>query len=178
MATRRFLRTRFDLLEIVELGDTKLFEAAVLPALVFTQKRGEDGETSGDRAPNFVRIYEAAGEINGHAEQMASLVDSLRRPRCGLVRVNGCHYRIATGHLPLIEAAVRTASAPAADEWRRRLAELEEYQALIAARLRGDQELFKIADVDAPRLTRGDGTDETGHDRDAPDRSSSPDDDR
>lgn len=101
MATRRFLRTRFDLLEIVDLGDTKLFEAAVLPALVFAQKRGEPGETNGDGAPTFVRIYEAAGEVNGHAEQVASLVDSLRRPRSGLVRVNGCHYRIATGKLPL-----------------------------------------------------------------------------
>ncbi|HEX5443943.1 MAG TPA: N-6 DNA methylase [Pirellulales bacterium] len=101
MATRRFLRTRFDLLEIVDLGDTKLFEAAVLPALVFARKRGEAGETSCDDAPNFVRIYEATSEINGHAEQVASLVDSLRQPRCGLVRVNGCHYRIATGKLPL-----------------------------------------------------------------------------
>ena len=70
---------------------------------------------------------------------------------------------------------MRTASAPAADEWQRRLAELDEYQALIVARLRGDQELFKIADVDAPRLTRGDGTDEPSHDCDDPDRSSSPD---
>ncbi|HJT32176.1 MAG TPA: N-6 DNA methylase [Pirellulales bacterium] len=100
-ATRRFLRTRFDLIEIVDLGDTKFFEAAVLPALVFARKRGDTAEASGDGVPTFVRIYEAAGKANGHAEQVASLVDSLRRPRPGLVRVNGCHYRIATGKLPL-----------------------------------------------------------------------------
>src|SRR3990172_3569943 len=38
-ATRRFLRANFELIEIVDLGDTKLFEAAVLPALVFARKR-------------------------------------------------------------------------------------------------------------------------------------------
>ncbi|HEX7449028.1 MAG TPA: N-6 DNA methylase [Pirellulales bacterium] len=101
MATRRFLRTRFDLIEIVDLGDTKFFEAAVLPALVFARKRGDAGEASGDGAPSFVRIYEATGKVNGDAEQVASLVDSLHKPRSGLVRVNGCHYRIATGKLPL-----------------------------------------------------------------------------
>lgn len=56
MSTRRFLRTRFDLIEIVDLGDTKFFEAAVLPALVFARKRGDAGEASGDGAPSFVRI--------------------------------------------------------------------------------------------------------------------------
>ncbi len=35
MATRRFLRLNFDIVELVDLGDTKLFEAAVLPASAF-----------------------------------------------------------------------------------------------------------------------------------------------
>ncbi|HVA50409.1 MAG TPA: N-6 DNA methylase [Pirellulales bacterium] len=101
MATRRFLRTKFDLLEIVDLGDTKLFEAAVLPALVFARKRGDATEANGTDGPSFVRIYEATSDGNGDAEQVASLVDSLRQPQPGLVRVNGCRYRIATGNLPL-----------------------------------------------------------------------------
>lgn len=100
MATRRFLRTKFDRVEIVDLGDTKFFEAAVLPALVFARKRdaGEAGRT-GD--PRFVRVYEARSDSNDDAEQVASLADSLRQARSGLVRVNGCRYRIATGNLPL-----------------------------------------------------------------------------
>jgi adenine-specific DNA-methyltransferase len=101
MATRRFLRTRFDLLEIVDLGDTKLFEAAVLPALIFARKRDDANNGAHDKGTSFVRIYEATGEANGNAEQVPSLVDSLRRPRTGIVRVNGCHYQIATGKLPL-----------------------------------------------------------------------------
>ena len=39
VSTRRFLRSQFDLLEIVDLGDTKLFGAAVLPALIFGVRR-------------------------------------------------------------------------------------------------------------------------------------------
>ncbi|MGH7139878.1 MAG: Eco57I restriction-modification methylase domain-containing protein, partial [Pirellulales bacterium] len=101
MATRRFLRTKFDLIEIVDLGDTKFFEAAVLPALVFARKRSDGAESNGRQEPNFVRIYEETAAGNGETQQFASLVDSLRRPQAGLVRVNGCRYRIATGRLPL-----------------------------------------------------------------------------
>ena len=100
MATRRFLRTRFNLLEIVDLGDTKLFEAAVLPALVFARKR-DDASQNGAERPRFTRIYEATGDGNGAAEPVTSLLDSLRQPRPGLIRVNGNHYRLTTGHLPL-----------------------------------------------------------------------------
>jgi len=101
MATRRFLRTRFDLIEVVDLGDTKFFEAAVLPALVFARKRGDASGMHGTHSPSFVRIYEATGERNANAESVASLADSLRQPRPGLIRVNGSHYRIATGNLPI-----------------------------------------------------------------------------
>jgi adenine-specific DNA-methyltransferase len=101
MAIRRILRTKFDLIEIVDLGDTKFFEAAVLPALVFARKRGDVGEASRRQEPGFVRIYEETADGNGHTQQFASLVESLRNPRPGVVRVNGSRYRIATGRLPI-----------------------------------------------------------------------------
>lgn len=56
MATRRFLRLNFEILELVDLGDTKLFEAAVLPALIFARKRGEAVPVRRHREPDFVRI--------------------------------------------------------------------------------------------------------------------------
>ena len=59
MATRRFLRLNFEILELVDLGDTKLFEAAVLPALVFARKRSDTNGHHGRRDPDFIRIYEA-----------------------------------------------------------------------------------------------------------------------
>lgn len=101
MATRRFLRTRFDVLELIDLGDTKLFEAAVLPALVFARKRAGPGEADHAAEPRFVRIYEAIGNAEREAKPVASLIESLHKPQSGLVRVNGCHYEIATGTLPM-----------------------------------------------------------------------------
>lgn len=50
VSTRRFLRSQFDLLEIVDLGDTKLFGAAVLPALIFGERTGTS------RAMSVVRM--------------------------------------------------------------------------------------------------------------------------
>lgn len=107
MATRRFLRTQFDVIEIVDLGDTKLFEAAVLPALVFARKRASAAGANGVESPRFVRIYEAIGAANGNVKPAASLFDSLRRAEAGLVRFNGCHYEIATGKLPIPQDDVK-----------------------------------------------------------------------
>jgi len=101
MVTRRFLRTKFDLIEIIDLGDTKVFEAAVLPALIFASKRGDVGEATGRTAPSFVRIYEARSEGNAQGEQASSVLDCLRQPRSRLVHVNGSTYRIAAGRLPI-----------------------------------------------------------------------------
>jgi adenine-specific DNA-methyltransferase len=101
MATRRFLRTRFDLIEIIDLGDTKLFEAAVLPALVFAKRRGEDAPSNGRSEPSFIRVYEAPSRADAQAERTASILDCLNAPRSGLVRANGFTYKIAAGRLPV-----------------------------------------------------------------------------
>ena len=55
-SVRSFLRERFDLLEIIDLGDTKLFSAAVLPAVIVARKRVS---SSTERHPTrFKRVYE------------------------------------------------------------------------------------------------------------------------
>src|SRR5262249_37779835 len=96
MATRRFLRTNFDLIEIIDLGDTKLFEAAVLPALVFARKR-HASETATRSEPSFIRIYEASKEGSAEVESAPSILECLRSPSCGLIRVNGSAYRMTAG---------------------------------------------------------------------------------
>ncbi|HEV3006796.1 MAG TPA: N-6 DNA methylase, partial [Pirellulales bacterium] len=101
VAIRRFLRTRFDLSEIIDLGDTKLFDAAVLPALIFAVKRSDSGEASGRAEPSFIRIYEGSNDGNDEAEHVSSVLDCLRNPQSRVVRVNGSTYRIAAGRLPI-----------------------------------------------------------------------------
>lgn len=98
---RHFLRSRYELLEIVDLGDTKLFEAAVLPALVFARKRcGERDSLRAERTA-FVRIYESVDGIRDNAEQVSSVTDLVRRPRTGRFIVRDRSYDVAAGTLEM-----------------------------------------------------------------------------
>ena len=54
---RRLLRERFDLKSIVDLGDTRLFEAAVLPVVISAVKRTEASSTASNTT-EFHRIYQ------------------------------------------------------------------------------------------------------------------------
>jgi hypothetical protein len=51
---RAFLRSHFQIDDVFDLGDTKLFAAAVLPAVVIAVKQPDGGEQSS----NFVRVYQ------------------------------------------------------------------------------------------------------------------------
>src|SRR5262249_55652621 len=57
-AVRSLFGSHFDLHEVYDLGDTKLFEAAVLPAIVIAERR-RDGSRKSDCS--FVRVYEIRG---------------------------------------------------------------------------------------------------------------------
>jgi tRNA1(Val) A37 N6-methylase TrmN6 len=100
-STRHFLRTRFELLEVVDLGDTKLFEAAVLPALVFGIRRDSEPNVGANSSPRFVRIYEDVTTQHGNATAAASVVDVLRQPRTGRHKVRGTVFHVAVGQLVL-----------------------------------------------------------------------------
>lgn len=65
-AVRERLWAAFELRTVVDLGDTRLFAASVLPALIVARRRGDEGRR---RAVRFVRIYEArtARERDPHA---------------------------------------------------------------------------------------------------------------
>ena len=97
-ATRRFLRSQLDLLEIVDLGDTKLFEAAVLPALIFGTRRERPREASEPVSVDFVRVY-SLQETDHAAVVVESIPSTLRNARDGRYRVNGTTFEVATGLL-------------------------------------------------------------------------------
>ncbi|MFQ5803619.1 MAG: Eco57I restriction-modification methylase domain-containing protein [Candidatus Methylomirabilales bacterium] len=98
---RDFLGQQFEVIEIIDLGDTKLFQAAVLPALFFGRKRpaGPGRIKSGNRPPRFVQIYEnPRREIVARVEHKASsIVEILSRPRTGEYDVSGQRYTVKTG---------------------------------------------------------------------------------
>jgi adenine-specific DNA-methyltransferase len=96
---REFLRSRYEILEIVDLGDTKLFEAAVLPALVFARKRQRDEAPSKTVAAKFVRIYESAHGVRDEFKQASSVLDLVRRPATGSFVIRDVAYDVAAGSL-------------------------------------------------------------------------------
>lgn len=93
-AVRSLLVHSYEIDQIVDLGDTKLFRAAVLPALVFARRSG-DGSA---RIP-LVSIYRAAstGDIAG---TFGSVTDALRAASPGLHRIGDSDYRIVSGTVP------------------------------------------------------------------------------
>jgi adenine-specific DNA-methyltransferase len=93
--TRRLLGDGYLLHEVYDLGDTKLFGAAVLPAVVVGERR--DG-TETDPPARFTRIYEAPGG-GTPARRHASVLAALGHGKDGRVAVGARTFVIETGEL-------------------------------------------------------------------------------
>lgn len=92
--TRKFLRENLELSEVWDLGDTKLFNAAVLPALIFGKKLSSKKSKS---APVFNSIYESKEPSNEKALDLfvALTTKNLTSFNCS----NGKPYQISRGVL-------------------------------------------------------------------------------
>jgi adenine-specific DNA-methyltransferase len=100
-STRSFLAEQFEILELVDLGDTKLFEAAVLPALFFGRRR--HGANGNAQMAKFVRIYEAASLSGaGVATKKAdTIVDAVRSGETGTYSIAGKSYALSSGEIAI-----------------------------------------------------------------------------
>jgi methylase of polypeptide subunit release factors len=95
---RHLLRTEFDLEAIYDLGDTKLFTAAVLPVIVVARKQ----RASDAPCVVFDRVYEYRpnGEAAAPAHECAGVLDAFRDQNVkGLVRTGNCTFKIERGVL-------------------------------------------------------------------------------
>ncbi len=61
-AIRQFLDENYEINEIIDLGDTKLFSAAVLPAIFIGRKKDKNDKTKNNDNAKFFRIYEDVKE--------------------------------------------------------------------------------------------------------------------
>jgi SAM-dependent methyltransferase len=70
---RAYLSTHYHIIELIDLGDTKLFDAAVLPAIFIGRKkaRGPNGRAAAEA--RFTKIY----EVDGPREQVSQPVDDI-----------------------------------------------------------------------------------------------------
>jgi hypothetical protein len=85
---RRNIRESFDVLHVWDLGDTKLFEAAVLPAVILVQK--ENGVLPSSR-PRFTSIY-STDKLDATEKSCSNAIDALEET--GIVKLDDgqCFY--------------------------------------------------------------------------------------
>ncbi len=94
---RRLLRTAFDLEAIYDLGDTKLFTAAVLPVIVVARK-----QRAGNASCVFDRVYEHRpnNKMAAPDHECAGVLEAFRdRNVKGLVRTRNGTFKIERGVL-------------------------------------------------------------------------------
>jgi adenine-specific DNA-methyltransferase len=93
---RKILIKNYQLHRIYDLGDTKLFEAAVLPAVVIAERRNGESET---KTPSqFIRVYEAP-DTEAPARTVTSVLDALCNGDGGMLSVGRKKYAVQTGKL-------------------------------------------------------------------------------
>jgi len=102
-ALREFMAEHYDILELYDFGDTKLFTAAVLPSVFIGKKRIKSNNGHG-KSGRFVRIYEEKQAVRGevdqepHRQRIISLVEDGQN---GLFPVGPTSFRITAGALQL-----------------------------------------------------------------------------
>ena len=94
-SVRKFLSENYEILELIDLGDTKLFNAAVLPAIFIGRKKQQ-------RVPSpasFIKVYEDSNCYNSDFISVESIYDLLNSKQAGYFSVNGKLYKKTTGIL-------------------------------------------------------------------------------
>ncbi len=108
---RKSLLEKFRIRQVFDLGDTKLFDAAVLPAITIAQ-----GTSSPASKPFFSSIYATTEQ----ARQVAtSPLEALEATDGEVVAVNGLHYRVRHGLLDNggEDEGIWRIGTQAGDEW-------------------------------------------------------------
>jgi len=127
LCSNRFLSTRsgesvrsvllrdYILKEVIDLGDTRLFGAAVLPAIVIAER---SSRPSCEHVP-FTRVYESSTPTCRASAAFASIPAALEKGAAGLVRVSDRDYEIERGELarPAASSSPWRVSTPEADRW-------------------------------------------------------------
>lgn len=93
---RKYLSENYEILELIDLGDTKLFDAAVLPAIFIGRKKNEKKPSGA----NFIKVYEELNGYNGELTPVESVYDVLKSKHSGyFVTENGKRYKKSSGEL-------------------------------------------------------------------------------
>lgn len=94
---RKYLLDNYDILEVIDLGDSQLFEAAVLPAILIGRKK--TSKTQLQSSCKFVKIYEAHDSSEKIINTFDSVYDILTNDITGAYKAGGKIFNYATGIL-------------------------------------------------------------------------------
>lgn len=92
---RKFLSENYEILELIDLGDTKLFDAAVLPAIFIGRKQKRKKPS----AAKFLKIYEELNGYNGDLIPVETVYHVLNHEKSGYFVANGKRYKKSSGAL-------------------------------------------------------------------------------
>jgi len=101
---RAFLAKNYDIKELVDLGDTKLFEAAVLPAIFVGRRPGGHLTPRVQTRPRFLKVYSQRDQRADTAQKTQAadgILPVLRRGVPGLYQTREGLFRLTTGELVL-----------------------------------------------------------------------------
>lgn len=94
---RKFLLENYDILEVIDLGDSQLFDAAVLPAILIGRKKTSKSQLQS--ICKFVKLYETQDSAEKMADSVDSVYDILSNNTTGIYRVGEKMFDYATGIL-------------------------------------------------------------------------------
>ena len=96
-SVRKYLNENYEIIEIIDLGDTKLFDAAVLPAIfIGRKKRNADSLL---KPAKFIKIYEELNGYKGELKPAHNIFDVLKSSASGYFSVNTKRYKKTDGVL-------------------------------------------------------------------------------
>lgn len=93
---REFLSKNYEILELIDLGDTKIFDAAVLPAILIGRKL--EHASAPDQA-RFVKLYEERNGYKGKLKEAGNIYEILNTSESGYFVVGDKRYKKTEGKL-------------------------------------------------------------------------------
>lgn len=102
---RKFLDENYEIIEVIDLGDTKLFGAAVLPAIFVGRKKDPKDLSKINIKSNFFKIYEENKEPKQDEKMNSfeSMFELLEVSKSGIYSVGEKIYKVEVGELRVTE---------------------------------------------------------------------------
>lgn len=101
ISVRKFLENSYEILEIIDLGDTKLFDAAVLPAIFIGRKKASKQENIRSK---FIKIYEELNGYNGSLHAAEDIYEALSSSTDGFFNVENKKYKKTSGVINFVKS--------------------------------------------------------------------------